>query len=107
MTDDDSTQSVKLDNNKSGISNVSRPDFGPIETRAKVLLTEMFGVEEGKILPTASLVDDLGLDSIDTIDLLSRLNDEYLIDASPFDFEGCSTLEAFLVALKDVEAKSR
>lgn len=78
-----------------------------IDIRAKALIIEMFGVAEEKIIPEASLTSDLDLDSIDTIDLLSTLNDEFLIDASPFDFEGCETIGAFLERLKELEETER
>ena len=70
-----------------------------IEKRASLLLTEMFGIEESKLKKQASLTNDLDLDSIDMIDLLMKLNDEYNLDLSPFDFENCNTLEQFLERL--------
>lgn len=70
-----------------------------IADRAKTLLIEMFGIAESKLTPNASLVNDLDLDSIDIIDLLMKLNDEYSLDLSPFDFENCDTLEQFTARL--------
>lgn len=72
-----------------------------ISARASVLLTEMFGISADKLKPESSLTADLGLDSIDTIDLLTSLNDEFDLDLSPFDFEGCSLLNEFLLRLEE------
>lgn len=71
-----------------------------IKKRVEVLLEEMFKIQTDSLSAEASLQEDLDLDSIDTIDLLSRLNEEYAIDLSPFDFEGCSTLGQFLERLE-------
>ena len=55
-----------------------------IETEIRRLLTESFEIQPGDILPGANLFDDLGLDSLDAIDMLlsmetyvgRRLNDD-------------------------------
>lgn len=72
-----------------------------ISSRAKILLTEMFGISPEALKPESSLNTDLGLDSIDTIDLLTTLNDEFNLDLSPFDFEGCELLNDFLLRLEE------
>lgn len=72
-----------------------------VAERAKVLLKEMFGIAENKLVPNASLLNDLDLDSIDIIDLLMKLNEEYSLELSPFDFENCNTLEQFIARLRE------
>ena len=72
-----------------------------IEQRAKILLSEMFGINQNKLTPNALLLSDLDLDSIDVIDLLMKLNDEFSLELSPFDFENCETLEQFLKKLSN------
>jgi acyl carrier protein len=70
-----------------------------IQERAKTLLQEMFKLDPQKLKGDASLFDDLDLDSIDVIDLLTQLNDEFTLELSPFDFENCQTLDQFLQKL--------
>jgi acyl carrier protein len=70
-----------------------------LEQRARNLLSEMFGIAEERLQPEASISDDLNLDSIDIVDLLSSLNAEFNLDLSPMDFEGCVKLEEFLTRL--------
>lgn len=59
------------------------------------LLRDNFRVPEEKIVPEASFNADLGLDSIDLVDLLSLLNQKFDVYYSPFDFESCRTLGEF------------
>ena len=75
-----------------------------IAKRAQALLVETFHVAKDKMHAEASLSDELDVDSIDVIELLSTLNDEFSLDLTPFDFEGCQTLGQFLQRL--VEAQS-
>lgn len=74
-----------------------------IAERAKILLHEMFGIEQSKLKAEASLLNDLDLDSIDIIDLLMKLNDEYELQLSPFDFENCQTLAQFTDKLQNLK----
>ena len=46
-----------------------------IHNRLKEVLIELFGIEPEKITPEADLYQDLGIDSIDAIDLLLRLKE--------------------------------
>ena len=44
--------------------------------RITVIMVESFGLERSAIQPTAHLIDDLDLDSIDAIDMVVRLEEE-------------------------------
>ena len=41
-----------------------------VEERVKQIIVEQLGVDEGEVTPTASFVDDLGADSLDTVELV-------------------------------------
>lgn len=41
------------------------------------LLASQFGVDEGQITPDTNIVDDLGADSLDVVELISCLEDEF------------------------------
>jgi len=45
--------------------------------RIKKVVVEHLGVEEGDVVPTASLVDDLGADSLDLVELAMALEEEF------------------------------
>lgn len=48
-----------------------------IEERVKKIISEQLGVEEAKVVPEASFVEDLGADSLDTVELVMALEEEF------------------------------
>ena len=48
-----------------------------IEDRVKKIVVEQLGVSEDKVTPDASFVDDLGADSLDTVELVMALEEEF------------------------------
>ena len=45
--------------------------------RAKRIIVEQLGVDEGEVVPSASFVDDLGADSLDLVELIMSLEEEF------------------------------
>jgi acyl carrier protein len=45
--------------------------------RIKAIVVEQLGVEEGDVVPTASFVEDLGADSLDLVELIMSLEEEF------------------------------
>ena len=45
--------------------------------RIKKIVIEQLGVEEGEVVPSASFVDDLGADSLDLVELIMALEEEF------------------------------
>ena len=48
-----------------------------IAERVKKIVIEHLGVEEAKVTDTASFIDDLGADSLDTVELVMAFEDEF------------------------------
>ena len=48
-----------------------------IEERVKKIIVEQLGVKEEEVKPEASFVDDLGADSLDTVELVMALEEEF------------------------------
>ena len=48
-----------------------------IEDRVKKIITEQLGVKDEQVTPEASFVDDLGADSLDTVELVMALEEEF------------------------------
>lgn len=48
-----------------------------IESRVKKVIIEHLGVEESKVVPNASFIDDLGADSLDTVELVFAFEEEF------------------------------
>ena len=51
-----------------------------IANRVKKIVIEHLGVEEGKVVDSASFVDDLGADSLDTVELVMAFEEEFSIE---------------------------
>lgn len=64
-------------------------------------LIEIFEIEESEIRPDATLIDDLGLDSIDGVDMMVRLQERTGKKVTPDQFENVRTVDDLvdLVAL--------
>ena len=48
-----------------------------IEERVKKIVIEHLGVDEEKVIETASFIDDLGADSLDTVELVMAFEEEF------------------------------
>lgn len=50
-----------------------------IATRVKAIIVEKLGVEENEVIPAASFTNDLGADSLDTVELIMEFEKEFNI----------------------------
>ncbi len=66
-----------------------------IITKVKEITSEQLGVDESQIVPEAKFVDDLGADSLDTVELVMALEEEFDLEISDEEAEK-------LVTVKDV-----
>lgn len=48
-----------------------------IEAKVKKAIVDKLGVEESKITPEASFINDLGADSLDTVELVMKFEEEF------------------------------
>jgi len=51
-----------------------------VEERVKQIIIEQLGVDEGEVTPNASFVDDLGADSLDTVELVMAFEEAFDIE---------------------------
>jgi acyl carrier protein len=49
----------------------------PIEEKVKDIIVEQLGVNPEQVTPTASFIEDLGADSLDTVELVMALEEEF------------------------------
>ena len=56
--------------------------------KVKQIIFEQLGVEEGEVTSSASFVDDLGADSLDTVELVMALEEEFDISVDESELEG-------------------
>jgi len=48
--------------------------------KVKQIISEQLGVDEGEVTPSASFIDDLGADSLDTVELVMAFEEEFGIE---------------------------
>lgn len=58
-----------------------------IEERVKQIVAEQLGVDEDQVTPEAAFMDDLGADSLDTVELVMALEEEFDVEISDEDAE--------------------
>lgn len=58
---------------------VARPSLAlfSVEDKVKEIIVEQLGVDADKVVPSASFIDDLGADSLDTVELIMALEEEF------------------------------
>lgn len=64
-----------------------------IEERVKKIVIEQLGVKEEDVKPKASFVDDLGADSLDTVELVMALEEEFECEIPDEDAEKISSVQ--------------
>jgi len=65
-----------------------------IEERVKKIIVEQLGVKEEEVKNAASFVDDLGADSLDTVELVMALEEEFDTEIPDEDAEKITTVQA-------------
>ena len=58
-----------------------------VEEKVKHIIVEQLGVDEEEVKPEASFVDDLGADSLDVVELVMALEEEFGLEISDEDAE--------------------
>ena len=64
-----------------------------IEDRVKKIVAEQLGVSESEVNSTASFVDDLGADSLDTVELVMALEEEFETEIPDEEAEKITTVQ--------------
>jgi acyl carrier protein len=64
-----------------------------VEERVKKIIVEQLGVAESEVKPEASFVDDLGADSLDTVELVMALEEEFDCEIPDEEAEKITTVQ--------------
>jgi acyl carrier protein len=68
----------------------------PIELRVKKIVSEQLGLGDDHIKNDASFINDLGADSLDEVELVMAIEDEFEIDIMDEDAEKLTTVQAVI-----------
>ena len=60
--------------------------------KVKNIIVDKLSVEESRIVPEASFLDDLGADSLDVVELIMELEEEFDLEIPDEDAEGITTV---------------
>jgi acyl carrier protein len=71
------------------------------EARLRKIIAEQLGVSEEEVVPEASFIDDLNADSLEMVDLIISLEEEFGIQVSDEDAEKIKTVKDALDYLQD------
>ena len=64
-----------------------------IEEKVKKIIVDQLGVEEAEVTAEAKFIDDLGADSLDTVELVMALEEEFGIEIPDEDAEKITTVK--------------
>lgn len=64
-----------------------------VEERVKKIVAEQLGVKKDEVTSDASFVDDLGADSLDTVELVMALEEEFETEIPDEDAEKITTVQ--------------
>lgn len=75
-----------------------------IEEKVKKLIAEKLNVDPGDVVPKASLIDDLGADSLAIVELIMTMEEEFDIEVPDDDAERLGTVEDAINYIKEKSA---
>ncbi len=77
-----------------------------VEEKVKHIIVEQLGVDEEEVKPGASFVDDLGADSLDVVELVMALEEEFGIEISDEDAEKLVSVQQAVSYIESHAAKA-
>ena len=77
-----------------------------MEDKVKAIIAEQLGVDIEQVKPETSFVDDLGADSLDTVELVMALEEEFGIEIPDEDAEKITRVKEAIEYI-DAHAKSK
>jgi acyl carrier protein len=72
-----------------------------VEDKIKTIVAEQLGVSEDEVTPEASFTDDLGADSLDIVELVMAIEEEYGIEIPDDDAEKIQTIQDAITYIEE------
>lgn len=76
-------------------------DTVAVEEKVKKIIVEQLGVEESQVSPEAKFIEDLGADSLDTVELVMALEEEFGLEIPDEEAEKIVTVRDAIQYIKD------
>jgi acyl carrier protein len=76
----------------SGVENAGGDNMRNMQDRIRALVAEQLGVDVADVAPTATILDDLGADSLDVVELVMSLEDLFDIEVPDEEVDGMRTV---------------
>src|SRR6185437_549708 len=89
-----------------GITIEDKSQMSTVEQQVKAIVAEQLGVKAEQVTNTASFVDDLGADSLDTVELVMALEEEFEIEIPDEDAEKITTVQQAIDYISERRNKS-
>ena len=77
-----------------------------VADQVKKIIVEQLGVDEDEVTPDASFVDDLGADSLDTVELVMALEEEFETEIPDEDAEKITTVQQAIDYINERRAQA-
>ena len=75
----------------------------PLEQRVKDIIVEQLGVKPDQVTPAAKFIEDLGADSLDTVELVMALEEEFGIEVPDEQAEKLQSVGDVIKYIEDVQ----
>jgi acyl carrier protein len=75
----------------------------PIDQRVKDIIVEQLGVKPDQVTPEAKLIEDLGADSLDAVELVMALEEEFGIEVPDEQAEKLQSVGDIIKYIEDVQ----
>ncbi len=72
-----------------------------VEEKVKKIIIDQLGVDEAEVTAEAKFIDDLGADSLDTVELVMALEEEFGIEIPDEDAEKIATVQDAITYIKE------
>ncbi len=76
-------------------------DETTIESKVKSIIVEQLGVKEDQVIPEAKFIEDLGADSLDTVELVMALEEEFGIEVPDEEAEKLQSVGDVIKYIED------
>ncbi len=78
-----------------------------VDEKVKQIIVEQLGVDETEVTPNASFVDDLGADSLDTVELVMAFEEAFDIEISDEDAEKIRSVQDAVAYIAEHSKKTK